>query len=89
MEDDEDGYDHLIRLLMLGDSAVGKSSLLLRYTEEKFEQNFIITIGVDFRMKIVEKDDKLLKMQIWDTAGQERFRTITGCRFQSGNLGTW
>lgn len=74
MSEGED-YDHLIKLLLLGDSAVGKSSLLMRFTEDKFEQNFVITIGVDFRMKTIKRGygegkfrkDKNLRIQVWDT----------------------
>ena len=82
MGDNED-YDHLVKLLLLGDSAVGKSSLLMRYTEGKFEQNFVITIGVDFRMKTIVKEGQTLRVQVWDTAGQERFRTITPAYYRS------
>jgi Ras-related protein Rab-8A len=70
-------YDYLIKLLMIGDSGVGKSCLLLRFTEDSFTPNFITTIGVDFKIKTVEIEGKRYKLQIWDTAGQERFRTIT------------
>ena len=70
-------YDHLIKLLILGDSAVGKTCLLLRYTDDNFTANHLATIGIDFKLKNVVFKDKRLKLQIWDTAGQERFRTIT------------
>ena len=70
-------YDHLIKLLILGDSAVGKTCLLLRYTDNNFTSNHLATIGIDFKLKNIEFKDKRLKLQIWDTAGQERFRTIT------------
>ncbi|EEA08347.1 Ras family protein SEC4, putative [Cryptosporidium muris RN66] len=76
-------YDYLIKLLLLGDSAVGKSSLLLRFCENKFENSFVLTIGVDFKSKIIELNGKKLKLQVWDTAGQERFRTITPAYFRS------
>jgi Ras-related protein Rab-8A len=66
-----------VRLLLLGDSAVGKSSLLLRFCEDPFESNFVITIGVDYKVRTLQLDGKLLRLQVWDTAGQERFRTIT------------
>ena len=66
-----------VRLLLLGDSAVGKSSLLLRFCEDRFESNFVITIGVDYKVRTLQLDGKLLRLQVWDTAGQERFRTIT------------
>ncbi|EWM27169.1 rab8 -family small gtpase [Nannochloropsis gaditana] len=70
-------YDHLIKLLLIGDSGVGKSCLLLRYSEDSFTPSFITTIGIDFKIKSLPLEDKKLKLQIWDTAGQERFRTIT------------
>jgi len=70
-------YDYLIKLLMIGDSGVGKSCLLLRFSDDSFTTSFITTIGIDFKIKTVEIDGKRVKLQIWDTAGQERFRTIT------------
>lgn len=56
---------------------VGKSSLLLRFSDNTFSGNYITTIGVDFKIRTVEIDGEKVKLQIWDTAGQERFRTIT------------
>lgn len=70
-------YDFLIKLLMIGDSGVGKSCLLLRFSDDSFTTSFITTIGIDFKIKTIELDGKRIKLQIWDTAGQERFRTIT------------
>lgn len=70
-------YDHLIKLLLIGDSGVGKSCLLLRFSDDSFTTSFITTIGIDFKIRTVELDGKRVKLQIWDTAGQERFRTIT------------
>jgi len=70
-------YDYLIKLLVIGDSGVGKSSLLLRFDEDKFTPNFISTIGIDFRVRMLQMDGKTIKLQIWDTGGQERFKTIT------------
>jgi len=70
-------YDYLIKLLMIGDSGVGKSCLLLRFSDDSFTTSFITTIGIDFKIKTVEIEGKRVKLQIWDTAGQERFRTIT------------
>jgi len=70
-------YDFLIKLLLIGDSGVGKSCLLLRFSDDSFTQSFITTIGIDFKIKTIELDGKRIKLQIWDTAGQERFRTIT------------
>jgi len=70
-------YDFLIKLLLIGDSGVGKSCLLLRFSDDSFTTSFITTIGIDFKIKTIELEGKRIKLQIWDTAGQERFRTIT------------
>ncbi|KAJ6315781.1 hypothetical protein OIU78_019118 [Salix suchowensis] len=70
-------YDYLIKLLLIGDSGVGKSCLLLRFSDGSFTTSFITTIGIDFKIRTIELDGKRIKLQIWDTAGQERFRTIT------------
>jgi len=70
-------YDVLYKLLLIGDSGVGKSCLLLRFADDAFTDNFISTIGVDFKIKTIEVEGKRVKLQIWDTAGQERFQTIT------------
>ena len=63
--------------MLLGDSGVGKSCIILRYIEDTFSINLMNSIGVDFKLKNIEIDNKKIKLQIWDTAGQERFRTIT------------
>ncbi|XP_074517145.1 ras-related protein Rab-15-like [Sebastes fasciatus] len=70
-------YDVLFRLLMLGDSGVGKTCMLRRFTESDFDPSHISTIGVDFKMKTLEVDGVKVRVQIWDTAGQERYQTIT------------
>eukprot|EP01116_Phalansterium_solitarium_P005956 TRINITY_DN1827_c0_g1_i4.p1 TRINITY_DN1827_c0_g1~~TRINITY_DN1827_c0_g1_i4.p1 ORF type:complete len:212 (-),score=77.76 TRINITY_DN1827_c0_g1_i4:992-1627(-) len=70
-------YDYLIKLLLIGDSGVGKSCLLLRFSDDSFTPSFITTIGIDFKIRTLLIDNKKIKLQIWDTAGQERFRTIT------------
>lgn len=70
-------YDLLIKLLLIGDSGVGKSCLLLRFSDGSFTPSFITTIGIDFKIRTITLDGKKIKLQIWDTAGQERFRTIT------------
>ncbi|KAJ2764695.1 GTP-binding protein [Coemansia nantahalensis] len=70
-------YDYLMKLLLIGDSGVGKSCLLLRFSDDQFTPSFITTIGIDFKIRTIELDGKRIKLQIWDTAGQERFRTIT------------
>lgn len=70
-------YDYLFKLLLIGDSGVGKTSVLFRFSEDAFNTTFISTIGIDFKIRTIELDGKKIKLQIWDTAGQERFRTIT------------
>ncbi|CAD7695945.1 unnamed protein product, partial [Ostreobium quekettii] len=75
-------FDHLINLLLIGDSGVGKSCLLLRFSDDTFTTSFITTIGIDFKIKSIRLDDKLVKLQVWDTAGQERFRTITSAYYR-------
>ena len=75
-------YDMQIKLLMIGDSGVGKTCLLLRYANDSFSPTFITTIGIDFKIKNVDIEGTRIKLQIWDTAGQERFRTITTSYFR-------
>ena len=70
-------YDYLFKILMIGDMNVGKSSIMLRYTEDTYTDEYIGTIGVDFKIRTLNLEGKSVKLQIWDTAGQERFRTIT------------
>lgn len=74
-------FDYLAKLLMVGESGVGKSSLILRFTENAFEE-LSPTIGVDFRIKTTTVDGKNVKLSLWDTAGQERFRTITASYYR-------
>lgn len=70
-------YDYLLKILIIGDSGVGKSSMLLRFADDTFMESYVSTIGIDFKIKTMKINDKVFKFQIWDTAGQDRFRTIT------------
>jgi Ras-related protein Rab-1A len=70
-------YDVAVKSIIIGDSGVGKSSLLYRYAEQDWNPHYIATIGVDFKVLTFERSNKVVKLQLWDTAGQERFRTIT------------
>lgn len=74
-------FDHLFKVLLIGDSGVGKSSLLLRFTADTFD-DLSPTIGVDFKVKMMTLGGKRLKLTIWDTAGQERFRTLTSSYYR-------
>ncbi|GMH25670.1 hypothetical protein Nepgr_027513 [Nepenthes gracilis] len=78
-------YDYLFKLLLIGDSSVGKSCLLLRFADDSYVDSYISTIGVDFKIRTVELDGKTIKLQIWDTAGQERFRTITSSYYRGAH----
>ncbi|AQZ15221.1 YPT1 (YFL038C) [Zygosaccharomyces parabailii] len=78
-------YDYLFKLLLIGNSGVGKSCLLLRFSDDTYTNDYISTIGVDFKIKTVDLDGKTVKLQIWDTAGQERFRTITSSYYRGSH----
>ncbi|KAI0085953.1 P-loop containing nucleoside triphosphate hydrolase protein [Irpex rosettiformis] len=80
-----EGYDYLFKLLLIGDSGVGKSCLLLRFAEDAFTDSYLSTIGVDFKIRTIELDGKTVKLQIWDTAGQERFRTIAAAYYRGAH----
>jgi len=78
-------YDHLFKLVLIGDSGAGKSCLLLRFADDAFTDSYVTTIGVDFRFKTIPVEKKTIKLQIWDTAGQERFRTITSAYYRGAD----
>jgi Rab family protein len=78
----EEEYDYLFKVVLIGDSGVGKSNLLSRFARDEFSLDTRSTIGVEFATKTVRVDGKLVKAQIWDTAGQERYRAITSAYYR-------
>lgn len=70
-------HDIVLKVIIIGDSGVGKTNILTRYCEGIFKESYVATIGVDFKIKLIQHGDKKVKLQIWDTAGQERFKNIT------------
>ena len=98
-------FDYLLKYIIIGDAAVGKSNLLLRYTHGQFKPEYQLTIGVEFGAKNIQINNKIFRIQIWDTAGQENFRSITRAYYKNSvcalvvydissrdsfnNVGTW
>ena len=82
---DAPDYEYLFKLLLIGNSGVGKSCILMRYADNSFTENFFNTIGVDFKIKTITLNDQVIKMQIWDTAGQDRFRTLTSSYYRGAH----
>ncbi|KAL6567347.1 Ras-related protein ric2 [Orobanche gracilis] len=78
----EDDYDYLFKVVLIGDSGVGKSNLLSRFTRNEFSLESKSTIGVEFATRSLTVDGKIIKAQIWDTAGQERYRAITSAYYR-------
>ncbi|KAE8713042.1 Ras-related protein RABA1f [Hibiscus syriacus] len=78
----DDDYDYLFKLVLIGDSGVGKSNLLSRFARNEFNLESKSTIGVEFATRSIRVDDKVIKAQIWDTAGQERYRAITSAYYR-------
>uniref|UniRef100_A0A2P2IIR8 Uncharacterized protein n=1 Tax=Rhizophora mucronata TaxID=61149 RepID=A0A2P2IIR8_RHIMU len=81
-EGEERGEEYLFKIVLIGDSAVGKSNLLSRFARNEFDSNSKATIGVEFQTQGVDIDGKEIKAQIWDTAGQERFRAVTSAYYR-------
>ena len=80
-----DEYEFIFKVLLLGNSNVGKSSLFLRFVDDIWNDTFVPTIGVDFKIKTFDIDEKKIKMQIWDTAGQERFKNIIASYYRGAH----
>jgi Ras-related protein Rab-1A len=78
-------FDYLFKILIIGDSSVGKSACLLRFANDTFSKSYYSTIAVDFKMRSLTINNKKIKLQIWDTAGQERFKTITSTYYRGAH----
>lgn len=85
---EEDPILTSLKILIIGESGVGKSSLLLRFTDDQFDPEMAATIGVDFKVKVMNQQGNRVKLAIWDTAGQERFRTLTPSYYRGAQV-TW
>ena len=82
MEENNEIYDILLKLIIVGDTGVGKTNIISRYIKNEFSLTTKSTIGVEFGSKLVKKNGKLIKLQIWDTAGQERYKSITSAYYK-------
>lgn len=78
-------YNHLFKLIIIGDSGVGKTNIITRYAKNEFRLNLKATIGVEFCTKLIEINEDIIKIQLWDTAGQERFRSLTSTYYKGSH----
>ena len=78
-------YDYLYKILLIGNSSVGKSSIFNRYVDNCYSDLSVSTIGVDFKIKTLKINNKIIKLQIWDTNGQERFKAITNSYYRNSH----
>ena len=85
MDEEDVDYDHLYKIVLIGDSCVGKSNILSRWTMDEFNLESKSTIGVEFATKDIHYNNKILKVQVWDTAGQERYRAITSAYYRGAH----
>ena len=83
--ENEDNFDVIYKLVLVGDSGVGKTNIMLRYLNKEFNQNTKATVGVEFGSKNIKIENKIVKGQIWDTAGQERYRAITSAYYKGAH----
>ena len=85
MTEEEENYNMIFKIVLVGDSGVGKTNLLLRYLKNEFNTQTKATVGVEFGTTKVQIDNALIKAQIWDTAGQERYRSITSAYYKGAH----
>ena len=85
MESCQDGYKHLLKIVIIGDRSVGKSSIMNTFVGEVFNSKSIATIGVDFRIRSLNVNGERVKLKIWDTSGQDRFRVLTSTYYRGSH----
>ncbi|CAF3391724.1 unnamed protein product [Rotaria sp. Silwood2] len=78
-------FNYLFKILIIGDSGVGKTTILQRFAQDYFSTEYVATIGVDFQIRTLEIDSKRCKLQIWDTAGQDRFKCVVSSFYRNAN----
>ena len=82
----DQNFDYMFKLLIIGNSSVGKTSFLFRYADDSFTSAFVSTVGIDFKVKTVFRNDKRVKLQIWDTCGQEIYRSLITNFYRNSSL---
>lgn len=85
MKNEKKNFDYLFKAIIVGNSAVGKTNIILRFTEGIYKSSYMSTIGVDFKIKTLDVDGKRVRLQVWDTAGQCRFQNIVKTYFQGSS----
>ena len=88
MEEEEEEYEMMVKVILIGDSSVGKTNIMSKYLKNQFNENSKATVGVEFGAKIFKINNRNIKAQIWDTAGQEKYKAITGAYYK-GNKGAF
>ena len=83
--ENEENFDKKIKLMVIGETRVGKTSLIKKYAKNDFGESYLTTVGIDFQEKIIKLNEQTIRVQIWDTAGQERFRNIAKNYFNWSN----
>ena len=78
----EEDYEMMVKIILIGDSAVGKTNIMSKYLKGEFQENTKATVGVEFGSKLFKIDNHTIKAQIWDTAGQEKYKAITGAYYK-------
>lgn len=78
-------YDYLFKIIILGDSGVGKTAILNRFADDQFTEIYSTTVGIDFKIRTILIEGKKIKLQMWDTAGQERFRTLVASYYRGAH----